>query len=223
MSESALLGGLTWDELAAERHPQRLKRGKHFRGDVRMFQHEAAVAARNRGYAVRVVRDDFIKRAYIWLQFVDQELPLGEPCGRCGSRELVRTHEHFGRCPRCEARLAFLPRAVTADAPGAPGPASIRLDAKVERKERRWRQRRLSSFSNVRLVLDPDQTNDEQELYLGRGDYEGEPLLLQVVYPLKDGARQPHPDAPDDELHYVGWWQLAPFVRAQELGVDDTD
>ena len=219
MSGSALLRGLTWDELVTERRPRRLKRGKHFRGDVRMFQHEAAVAARDRGYAVRVVRDDFIKRAYVWIQFIDQDLPLGDPCGRCGSRELVRTHEHFGRCPRCDARVAFLPRLTL----GVPGPASSRLEAKVERKERRWRQRRLSSFSNVRLILDPDESNDEQEFYLGRGDYEGEPFLLQVVYPLKDGARQPHPDASDDELHYVGWWPLAPFARAQELGVDDND
>ncbi len=219
MSESALLGGLTWDALVAEKRPQRLKRGKHFQGDVRMFQHQAAVAARDRGYAVRVVRDDFIKRAYIWIQFVDQELPLGDPCGDCGSLEIVRTHEHFGRCPRCDARLALLPRMPTVG--DAPSPLSSRLEAKVERKQRRWRQRRLSSFSNVHLVLDPDQTNDEQEVFLGRGDYEGEPLLLQVVYPLKDGARQPHPDAPDDELHYVGWWQLAPFMRAQELGIDD--
>jgi hypothetical protein len=104
-----------------------------------------------------------------------------------------------------------------------PGPIASRLAAKVERKERRWRQYRLSMFSNVHLTLDPDASNDEQEVFLGRGDWEGEPMLLQVTYPPLDGARQPHPDAADEDLHYVRSWELAPFTRAQELGVDDND
>jgi hypothetical protein len=220
--ETALLRGLTWERLAAERRVRRLKRGKHFRGDVHTLQHEAAVAARRHGCAVRVVRDDFIKSAYVWIQFVDQELPLGEPCKRCGSRELLRTHQHFGRCPRCQAKIAFLPAVAAAE--GAAAQVAAREQAaKMERKLRRLRRRRIEEFQNVRLVFDPEQSSDEREIYWGRGDYEGEPLLLRVTYPLKDGARQPHPDVPGDELHYVRWWQFAPFARAAELGVSDAD
>jgi hypothetical protein len=220
--DTALLSGLTWDELVRDRRPRRLKRDKHFRGDVRSFQHEAAVAARDRGCTARVVRDDFVKNAYVWVQFFDLELPLGDPCSRCGSRRILRTHQHFGRCPACDATIAFLPRRTSTD-PSAP-PESPRLDAKTQRKIGRLLQRRLRSFDNVRIALDPEQSNDQQEIFYGRGDYRGEPMLIRVLYPLKEGARQPHPDDPDDDLHFIKYWELAPYARAAELGIDqDTD
>jgi DNA-directed RNA polymerase subunit RPC12/RpoP len=213
---TVLLGGLTWEELAADRRVRRLRRGKHFRGDVRAVQHEAAAAAEAMGLAVRAVRDDFLRTAYVWIQFTDAELPLGEPCPRCGSKELVRTHEHYGRCPQCGARLAFL-LGVT---PAEGGVGTRAQSAKQRRQEARLLRQRIDMFTNVRLVFDPEESDEEQEVWYGRGEYEDEALLLRVVYPLREGARQPHPHSPEDELHYVRYWGLEPYARAIELGVD---
>jgi hypothetical protein len=215
-ASTVLLGGLTWEELAADRRVRRLRRGKHFRGDVRAVQHEAAAAADELGLAVRAVRDDFLRTAYVWIQFTDAELPLGEPCPRCGSTELVRTHELFGRCPRCGARLAFLPGVTPAEG----GVGTTVKSAKERRQEARLLKQRIDMFTNVRLVFDPEESDDEQEVWYGRGEYEDEALLLRVVYPLREGARQPHPQDPDDELHYVRYWALEPYTRAVELGVE---
>ena len=214
-ASTVLLGDLTWEQLAADRRVRRLRRGKHFRGEVRAVQHEAAAAAEELGLAVRAVRDDFLRSAYVWVQFTDAELPLGEPCPRCGSTELVRTHEHFGCCPRCGARLAFLPGVTPAE-----GGVGTRVQSAKERRQMaRLLKQRIDMFTNVRLVFDADESDEDQEVWYGRGEYQDEALLLRVVYPLREGERQPHPLSPDDELHYVRYWALEPYERASELGV----
>jgi hypothetical protein len=212
---SALIGGLTWAELAANRRVRRLRRGKHFRGDLRTVQREAYAAAAEMGCVARVVRDDFRKTAYVWVQFVDLQLPLGEPCPSCGGREMVRTHEHFGRCSTCQAGLAFLPRVESAEQ-GVEAPPR----AKMDRKRERLMRSRLDQFTNVQVVFDPEASDEEQEVWYGRGEYHDELVLLRIMYPLRDGARQPHPDDPDDELHHLRFWSLAPYGRAVELGLD---
>jgi ribosomal protein L37AE/L43A len=214
-ASTVLLDGLTWEDLAADRRVRRLRRGKHFRGDVRAVQHEAAAAAEELGLVVRAVRDDFLRTAYVWVQFTDAEVPLGEPCPRCGSTELVRTHELFGHCPHCGTRLAFLPGVTPAEG----GVGTTAKSAKQRRHEERLLRQRIDMFTNVRLIFDPEESDEEQEVWYGRGEYEGEALLLRVVYPLREGARQPHPQDPDDELHYVRYWALEPYSRAVQLGV----
>lgn len=213
-AQSVLLGGLTWEELARDRRVRRLRRGKHFRGDLRTVQHEAAAAAAELGCAVRMVRDDFLRTAYLWIQFTDLELPLGEPCPRCNGTQMERTHEHFGRCLTCGARLAFLPGVVPGEG------LSGKTLAKLERQRQRLLGQRVDQFTNVQLVFDPEESDDEQEVWYGRGEYQDERVLLRVVYPLREGARQPHPDDPDEELHFVRYWALAPYGRAVELGLD---
>jgi hypothetical protein len=171
------------------------------------------------------VRDDFRKHAYVWVQFKDYELPLGEPCPRCAGREIVRTHEYFGYCAGCQASLAFVagvePAEVAerSDEP-APEVPQVKLDAKQDRVRKRLLSRRIDQFSNVQLVLDPEESDEEEEVWYGRGEISDAPVLLRLVYPLRDGARQPHPDDPDDEFCFVRYWPLTPYDRAAELGVD---
>jgi hypothetical protein len=218
---SGLIGGLTWDELAKERSPRRLTRGKHFTGDVRALQKEATAASRRLSCAVRTVRDDFLRFAYLWVQFADHEVPLGEPCPACGSRELVRTHEQFGHCPRCACSLVFSQRIVRSEPRGdssAPVVAASAVEGKHERKLR-LRQRRMDAFTDARLAMDPTQSDDEKEMWYGRARYEGEEVLLRVVYPLRDGTRIPDPDNPGGDLHYVTYSHLDPYDRARRLGV----
>jgi hypothetical protein len=220
---SGLIGGLTWEELAKERSPRRLCRGKHFTGDVRALQKEATAASRRLGCAVRTVRDDFLRFAYLWVQFADHEVPLGEPCPACGSRELVRMHEQFGFCPRCRSSLAFSQRVVRREPPGdssRPVVAEPAIEGKHERKLR-LRQRRMDAFTDARLAMDPTESDDEKEMWYGRARYEGEDVLLRVVYPLRDGSRLPDPDNPGGELHYVTYSHLDPYERAARLGVLD--
>jgi hypothetical protein len=218
---SGLIGGLTWEELAKERSPRRLTRGKHFSGDVRALQKEATGAGRRLGCAVRTVRDDFLRFAYLWVQFADHEVPLGEPCPACGSRELVRTHEQFGFCPRCRCSLAFSQRVVRKEPRGdssAPVVAEPAADAKQDRKLR-IRQRRMDAFTDARLAMDPAESDDEKETWYGRARYEGKDVLLRVIYPLRDGSRLPDPDNPGGELHYVTYSHLEPYERAARLGL----
>jgi hypothetical protein len=215
---SSLLGDLTWEQLARDDRVRRLRRGKHFRGDVRAVQREALAAAAEMGRVARVVRDDFRKYAYVWVQFVDFQLPLGEPCPRCGGREILRTHEFFGRCAECNASLALLARVESAERDEAP--PMTKLGAKQERARVRSAQRRLDAFTNVQLVFDPEESDEDEEVWYGRGDFDGHSLLLRVAYPLRDGARQPRPEDPEEELYHVRFWALAPYGRAAELGLD---
>jgi hypothetical protein len=220
---SRLIGGLTWEELAEERVPRRLTRGKHFTGDVRALQKEATAAGRSLGCAVRTVRDDFLRFAYLWVQFADHDVPLGEPCPACGNRELVRTHEQFGYCPRCHCSLAFTPRVVRREPQGdssAPVVAEPAVDAKHQRKLT-LRQRRMDAFTDARLAIDPTESDDEKETWYGRARYEGRAVLLRVVYPLREGSRIPDPDNPGGELHYVTYSHMEPYERAAKLGVLD--
>jgi hypothetical protein len=220
---SGLIGGLTWEELAKERAPRRLTRGKHFTGDVRALQREAMAASQRLGCAVRTVRDDFLRFGYLWVQFVDHEVPLGEPCPACGSRQLVRTHAQFGHCPRCGCSVAFSQRVVRNEPRGdssTPVVGGSAVESKYERKSR-LRHRRMDAFTNARLALDPTESDDEKEMWYGRARYEGEDVLLRVVYPLRDGSRIPDPDNPGGELHYVTYAHLAPYERAARLGVLD--
>jgi hypothetical protein len=216
---TVLLGDLTWEQLARDDHLRRLKRGKHFRGDVRAVQREAIAAGAELGRVARVVRDDFRKYAYVWVQFVDYQIPLGEPCPACGGREILRTHQYFGRCPACNASLALLARVESAEGSDAPPPLT-KYDAKQQRAQARAAQWRLDMFTNVQLVFDPDESDEEQEVWYGRGDLEGHAHLLRVTYPLRDGARQPRPEEPEEELHFVRFWALEPYSRAADLGLD---
>ena len=217
---SVLIGGLTWEDVARDRRVRRLRRGKHFRGDLRTAQREAYTAAQAMRLAVRVVRDDFRRTAYLWIQFVDAELPLGEPCPRCDALEMVRTHEHFGRCSGCGAGLAFLPRVAPAE--GVEGLPTAKMSSKRDRERERMMRQRIDQFTNVQLVFDPEESDSEQEVWYGRAEYRGEQVFVHVTYPLRDGARQPHPDDPAEELHYLRYWALAPYARAVELGLDIT-
>ncbi len=216
-ADPPLLGELTWATLAADHRPWRLKRGKHFEADLRELQRVAADQALEMGCAVRVVRDDLGRNQYAWLQFADHQIPLGAPCPNCASTELERTHEAFGRCPRCGARLIFAGTIDQDDA--APGAAPTKLDRKRARL-RRWR---LSAFSDVELTFDETASDDDQAVYYGRAlDDSGRPVVVRVTYPLRDGERIPSQDEDDGDEHVVAYWHIGPYERARQLGLLDS-
>lgn len=219
MSEAPdLIGDLTWDELVAGDDVRRLRRNKHFRGDVRAFQRIVTEQAAARGRVARSVRDDFRKKQYLWTQFVDFQIAVGEPCPRCGARELLRTQHQFGRCPTCHARLTFHGQVTSK------GVNTVVVDEKLDRKLARLRAWRLDAFGDVRLTQDVEGSDETEELWFGRAtSVEGEPVVLRLVYPLQDGRRQRDPEDPDEELYYLMAWPLEVYRRADALGALDGD
>jgi hypothetical protein len=100
--------GVDWDRFS-DGMPHRLKRKRDF-GDVEpdVVREAAKNAARRLGKGVQVSVDKMTARGaekYLWVQFADHEIRVGEPCKGCGGRHLVRVHPFFARCMGCGAQL----------------------------------------------------------------------------------------------------------------------
>ena len=74
--------GLDWDKWTDGR-AFRLKRKRDFPADLRSRPRPrtaARYAAEKRGKVVRTIRDRYFPKKYIWVQFADDEVEIGEPC-----------------------------------------------------------------------------------------------------------------------------------------------
>ena len=88
----------------------RLKRGKHFSGEVYAVLEEARLAARLTGRGLLQLREQIGRKyQYVWVQFTDHAILVGDPC-RCGSRTLTLLHPSLARCERCGSTLQLMPR-----------------------------------------------------------------------------------------------------------------
>jgi len=226
LTDSLLLGGTSWEALAADQRPHRLKAGKHFRGEVRALQREAVEAAKRLDLAVRTLRDEFgRKNNYVWVQFADAVVPRGEPCPRCSSRRLHRVHEHYVRCPTCGARLILGPSVPAPSYPKDEGhEEGSPLEEEVRPQLPKWARSphrdHLSSYSEVELLPDEDGRTPEGETWYGRAlDENGTAVLIEVFYPRREGRRIEDPERQGESLHRVRRWGLVPFWRAGELGL----
>lgn len=208
--QTVLLNGHTWDEYTDGR-VWRLKRGRHFKGDLRVAANECTEHAREIGRAVRILRDDFHKIAYLWVQFTDYEIPIGAPCPRCGSRKVVRTHEHFGRCPVCSAVFSFKGD-INLDAPRPRAP-----DADGTVPGYRPTSRQLEFYSDVEIQY--LETEDNAELWYGHGwTPHGLHALLLVEYLFgADGQRMPHAHIEGRWVTRVRAFPAWPFYHALDL------
>jgi len=205
-----LIGGLKWEDLA-DGKVHRLKRNKHFAGPVRAIQSQCDTAAARLDRGVLVVREEFSKDyQYLWVQFTDQQLAVGEPC-RCGGRSQTRLHEKFGRCDVCGASIAYRGTYVPETADGAGG-ASRRRTAK-----------HLSEYQELEFVVrDQDESTEDEDVWYARGmDPTGRRVFLVVRFPLRNGHRIPDPVVPGFDAHVAFRFRVDPFVRAGELGVLD--
>ena len=77
-----------------------------------MLQAAARDVADRLGKAVRIAVDDLSRprrpMIYVWLQFVDAEVTIGDPCP-CGGTELVRSHPAYATCEACGRLLGLRP------------------------------------------------------------------------------------------------------------------
>ena len=98
--------GVEWEKYA-DGMPHRLKRKRDF-PDMNPKSVSAAArnAAKRMDKAVQVFPDKMGKNRtkFLWVQFADYQLSMGEPC-RCGGRRLLRLHEYFARCDACNALI----------------------------------------------------------------------------------------------------------------------
>jgi hypothetical protein len=198
-----LLKGLAWEQLF-DGHPHRLKRGKHFAGEVHALQQEAQTVADREHRGLLTVRDLLGKKnQYLWVQFADQLLGYGQPC-RCGGRELLRVHERFARCAACG------------------GTAVLQLPANRGAVTGRLGQH-LSDYDDLELIArDDEASSDALERWYGRAtDPAGLTVLVQVDFPLLDGRRIPDPANPGSDVHQLRRWALEPFLDAARIGVLD--
>ena len=198
-----LRDGVAWEQLLDGR-PHRLKRGKHFTGEVYALQQEAQTVADREERGLLMVRDLLgNKNQYLWVQFADQFVAHGHPC-RCGARELLRLHERYARCASCGA-TAVLGQPVNR------GAATGRLG------------RHLSDYEDLELVArDEEASGDTLERWYGRAtDPGGWPVLVRVDFPLLDGRRIPDPANPGFDVHRLQRWALGPFLDAARMGVLD--
>jgi hypothetical protein len=98
-----------WERFA-DGLPHRLRRNRDYPDfNLKTIRQSAMDAAGGMNKVVRVLSDRTglgKKRSYVWVQFADYELLVGQPC-KCGGRQILRFHQFFGRCAACNAQILF--------------------------------------------------------------------------------------------------------------------
>jgi hypothetical protein len=232
-----LARGLLWERFA-DGHVHRLKRGKHYRGEIQDVKAEAEAAAAVMGKHAVVVKDPMGHHYFLWVQFVDGEISMGDPCP-CGHRTLVRVHKAYVRCPACDAVLRLDGKFTDMeelededqDEPDLEENLErhrMSADARREEKLRLQRQKKdaardsrppetLDDFTDVELKL--FRHGDGKEVWRGHGLSAGGALsLLLVTYRLDpDGARREDPERPGEHLYRLTSMRVGPFGDAIDI------
>lgn len=154
--------GLDWDKWADGR-AFRLKRKRDFPADLNpeLARDAARYAAEKRGKVVRTITDRWFPKKYIWVQFADGEVEIGEPCP-CGSRRLLRLHQHFARCPECDRQLILT---MPEDDGSKKEPRPVRV---------------LRNLTDIHLIR--RGRSGDNEVYRGYGTQAGIPVFLFVEF-----------------------------------------
>lgn len=188
-----------WERIA-DGKVWRLKQGRDFDCSTKRLRSEARMAAREMGKRVRFVRDRIDPYKYLWLQFADAEIVLGQPCPRCGGEHLLQLSGQFARCRSCQALLIV-------ERP--PDVEDVELRMREAADAVRDAEETLESYRDVHLsIAEADSANQR---LIGYGfDAEGRFTLLYVVAPLAGGTRIPDPSTVGF-LHSVELSVVEPF------------
>jgi hypothetical protein len=95
--------GLPWDELA-DGQTHVLTRGVDFFRSPDALMEAATNAGHRLNRAVNVYKEHRLGRTYVWVQFPEYEVILGEPCA-CGSLELQLLTPRLAECAACGATV----------------------------------------------------------------------------------------------------------------------
>ncbi len=169
--------GIPWEQWA-DGLPHRLKRKRDFGDfDFELVRVAAKYAAKRMGKAVQVRPDRMMPTTsskYVWVQFADHEIRIGEPC-KCGGRRLLRVHPFFARCTLCNAQLLLAPKKKTDETAGIDSVDEDEGENEDEdgRPQPEGLLRQLSDVHLARL----EQAGD-LEIYRGYGRLGTTPVLL---------------------------------------------
>jgi ribosomal protein S27AE len=177
--------GVDWTRWSDGR-AYRLKRKKDFPnvnpGAARTACEQAAVKM---GKVARTVRDKMIPEKLIWVQFADAEIRAGEPCPRCGSRQILNLHADVARCPQCKAQLLISTQGLEAldDDVEGEGDGEEAAPGDPQRAKMAKRIRELETFR-----LQRSGEAGHNELYTGWGEGESvRYIVLAEFEPAEDG------------------------------------
>lgn len=145
------------------------------------------------GRGVVITRDRLHPDRFIWIQFADAEIAIGDPCP-CGGQRFTRMTAVLMRCDSCDAMLVI----------GARPKRSLhgRAPAAAEPEPEPETSRRLGEFSDVRLVRAAERTDMAEYVGLATEDG-GRRVLLAVQVPLVNGQPIPDPRSPIGQAHRV--------------------
>jgi hypothetical protein len=159
---------------------------------------------------VHSLRDEISARVqYLWIQFADFQIAVGEPCPR-GHSTIVRVHPHHGHCATCGASFVFLGSVEPGDGDGAPTAGAI---GQIKgRRPLSTKRAPLETLSDVQVF--PYERTAELERCYGHGrDAQGERVLVLVDYLLdEEGHRREK--APGVPISSTTVWPAGPFESA---------
>jgi hypothetical protein len=169
-----------------------LQRGVDFPTGGPSFRRAAERAAVVMGKRAIMVRDRLYPQDFIWIQFVDGEIRIGDPCP-CGGRRLVRISGQLVRCRACGSTLIATPRE---DEDEGEEPPVVAPADEPEVPET------LASFRQIRLRR--TEAAPDAERFVGTGlDADGSPVVLAVRVPCVGGAPIPDESSPTHYVHEV--------------------
>jgi hypothetical protein len=228
--------GLPWDDLADGR-VHRLVKGREFVRGAELVEEAAANAAARLERVVRTYREIRHGTVYLWVQFVDHEVVIGEPCP-CGNGQLLQVNQNFAECASCKATVALLrpkrqrqehDEAVTEDEPLLVGLLGAQT---ASRNGKRATRRavpevvdpksdltRLGAFTKVELYA--VSADERRERMCGQAlGPRSQPTLVVVDFPRVAGSRIEDAAYPGGWRHTVWSVPITPigrFVRLDEL------
>jgi hypothetical protein len=183
----------------------RLKKGRDFQGSPRAFRETARAEASRMGKTVVVVADKLQRDRWVWLQFADGAIDVGDRCV-CGSRDLERLHRHWARCRAC-GRLLDINN--PDHQPGGGDAAAEPFDAAPDAPQPPRTVKGLDAFGN--LTLYRFGIDEDVEHCLGVGNRGTARILVSVKFPLEDGRRIPDPGTPGHWLYSFAKASLEEF------------
>jgi hypothetical protein len=222
--------GLPWDRWADGR-VHRLVKSRDFVQSAEVVEEAAGNAARRLGKVARVVIQVLFGKVFVWVQFVDGDITLGEPCSRCGGEELLRVTPQYAQCASCGATLVVRePREKPDEAPPAGGGADDALIATLfaaqpqktrERSARRGRNprsdtSRLGAYTSV-VLFSAERDGTRERLFGHALTGGGRPCLLAVEVAWRDGRRVEDPSYPAGIVHVARSVPVGPFGKAIHL------
>lgn len=193
--------GLPWERWS-DGLPHRLKRKRDF-GDIdpELVREAAKNAAKRMGKVVQAKPDTMMpgnRSKYVWVQFSDHEIRIGDPC-KCGGRHLLRVHPFFAHCTQCGAQLLLAPKR------GAEADGVESADDEEDADDRPQPADLLRELTDVHLAR--LERTDDRETYRGYGRLANTRMLLIAQFRVEPGERL----AADNAFDRVAAVQVLPL------------